>query len=291
MIRFLTLGVILISDLALACASCGSGGGNPLVLYPNENQKFLVGLSRQTNINEIKSNGGVYTPTVRHRDQSLLAGGVQFDRRFQFTAALPYITNRTADGRQFTALGDYGLGFRYTFLQQTFMEPNKPQIQLQLDHKPIYANSVFNYERVDGLDITGSGLASTTLGMDIWWGMRRFMFGGLVSSTINQERFINEHLVERGNSNEVVGTIGYLVSKSNLVTTGIGITQKSEDKDDGQIVDQSESNRGDIFFSLRFKPIPLEEWRISYRLNGVSVFRNYNTTRQESLSASYAKVL
>ena len=284
-------GSIFLSEMALACASCGSGGGNPLVLYPNESQKLLFGLSRQSNINEIKSNGDEYSPNLRHRDQTLIAGGVQFKRRYQVAFSLPYVTNRTADGRQYSGLGYYAFGFKYTALQQTFMEPNRPQIQLLLDHKPIHAKSVFDYERLDGLDITGSGLVTTTLGIDLWWGMRALMFGGLLSSTYNQQREIEERSVTRGTANTIAGTLGYLVNSKNLVTTGVSVTRKMSDQDNDRKVADSESSRGDVFLALRYKPIPLEEWRISYRVNGARFFKNYNTTRQVSVSASYAKVL
>ena len=50
MIRLAVVGVMMllsfISTKALACASCGSGGDDPLILYPWEDFKIYAGFAR-----------------------------------------------------------------------------------------------------------------------------------------------------------------------------------------------------------------------------------------------------
>ena len=122
--------------LAYSCASCGSGGEDPLILYPNESDKILVGAARTAGLRNIDKNGSEATaggPTERHA--FTLAYGHSFSMRSFATLTLPMLRN-AREGTAKTAMGDPSFATRYTLHMASLTNPWVPQVQILAGFKP-----------------------------------------------------------------------------------------------------------------------------------------------------------
>lgn len=290
LLNLLFLGLLLIhSTISYACSSCGTGGSSPLVLYPNESHKALVGYSRESSILDLGPDGEIETSRYASIDRLIVAGGLRLHHRVQTSLSIPYRTNWADDGRHFSDLSDPTLAARWTVLRQNFAAKNIPQVQILASFTPSISRSVNEQERLDGLDVVGSGYNQWTFGQDTWWGMEKFKYGFLSVLTYAEPQDISGTEVQKGLKTDLGGTLGYQIADEHLATCGVSASYTNRSLVDGKLIEGSAAQRGDFFIAHRFKPKPEDEWRLALRQNGF-LFRNFNTVRQTMLSMTYARV-
>ena len=175
----LALACAILPKAAWACASCSSGTGDPLVLYPNERFKIYVGANYSLDRAMLHPDGTVGGGWGAQSQQSLiLSAGAAINLRSFLTVTLPYVRN-VANDASAMGLGDPSLGMRYTLLQQHFDNPWVPQVQgvagLRVGLGRAKVPGVVL--RMDELDRFGQGSTEARLGFDVWWGMAPLKVG------------------------------------------------------------------------------------------------------------------
>jgi len=174
----MVLAVATRSPDAKACASCGSGGDDPLILYPNEHHKVFVGVGSMGGFRNIGPSGELLTaggPTRRYT--TTLALGHSFSPRSFATMTIPYIRN-VRDGDSRAGMGDPSLSARYTVVMPSIVDPWIPQVQVLGGYRAGAARSLRNTEDPKTLlDVLGSGFAEARSGIDVWYGQWSTLFG------------------------------------------------------------------------------------------------------------------
>jgi len=166
------------SHEAKACASCGSGGDDPLILYPNERHKVFVGMGSTGGFRNVGPEGEILTaggPTRRYT--TTVAMGHSFSPRSFATITLPFVRN-LRDGDSRTGMGDPSLSARYTVVMPSIVDPWTPQVQVVGGYRAGSARSLRNTEEPKTLlDVLGSGFAEARSGVDLWYGQFATLFG------------------------------------------------------------------------------------------------------------------
>ena len=175
----LSVAGVALPKTAWACASCSSGTGDPLVLYPNERFKIYVGANYSLDrvmLHPDGTAGGGYG--AQSQQALILSAGAAINLRSFLTVTVPYVRNVAAD-QAAMGLGDPSLGMRYTLMQQHFDNPWIPQLQgvagLRVGLGRAKVPGVVL--RVDELDRFGQGSNEARLGLDVWWGMAPLKVG------------------------------------------------------------------------------------------------------------------
>lgn len=278
------------SARAYACASCGSGGDDPLVLYPNEETKAYVGLSRATAFKNVGPGGEVVTaggPATK--DTTTVAVGRAISRRAFATVTLPYVRN-ARDGDSESGMGDPSVAARYTAVLPTLAEPALPQVQLVAGYKHAQAKSIHDTEDPRTLlDVFGTGFSEAKAGVDVWYGNYAAKAGVAVTALFPQERTFDGTRYQPGDGVRATASAGYGWTARAKTTVGANREQRralrldgEEQADSGQLVHSA-------FLTQDLMPGPLDDVKLT--LSRQAAFgRNVNTARSTSVSLAYTRV-
>lgn len=267
-----------------ACASCGSGGDDPMVLYPGENWKAYIGMARTGDIESIDQSGQVaasYQPTARNT--TTVAIGRAFSQRIFATATANYIVNRRNDYDR-SAWGDPLATARYTLVQQTLADEWIPQVQILASYRPGQATS--KYDQVDpaGLDVFGSGLPEGRLGLDLWHGM--YDWKGGIAQTVTVPvgaRQTDFGLVRPGITFRSTASVGRNMGEKVKVTGGINRDQVTKTNIDNVAQDESDTVSYGLFGAVDLTVERLSNVRFTWTKSS-AVFANRNSVRSQTFA-------
>lgn len=198
------------SPLALGCASCGSGGDDPMILYPNEREKLYMGLGSVAGFRNIGPDGAPSTAGGPARKYlTTVAYGHSFSPRGFFTLTVPYVRNVRDDASR-ASWGDPSLSGRYTLIMTSIVEPWKPQVQIVGGYKSGFARSLRNTEEPKTLlDVFGSGFAETRVGLDLWYGQSSLLMGAAHLVSYPLARDYDGSTYQPGLTQRSTVTLGY----------------------------------------------------------------------------------
>jgi len=279
---FLSSTGVILAEKARACASCGSGGDDPMILYPTESWKAYVGFSRTSDFENIDTQGAIkeeFGPTTRN--SSVFALGHSFSPRWFATASAPYIVNKREEYEQ-SGWGDPSLATRYTAVQQTMAEAWIPQVQLIAGYRSGSATSPFDSEDAARLDVRGTGFAEGRTGIDVWHGMFDWKAGFAQTVAVpfgSRDTEIGE--VKAGNTYRTTVSFGYGWTDQAKVIAGVNREQVSQSTLDGDKVANSERLSHGIFASFDFKVERLTMVRLT-ATRAASILQNRNATRSQA---------
>ena len=156
----------------LACASCGSGGDDPLVLYPFEQVKTYIGFTNASNFRNIDQTGAEASAGGPTSKRTMIgAVGYGISPRSFVTATVPYIHNVRKETSH-SRLGDISVSGRYALLLQSIDQPLIPQVQLLFGYKSATGRSLHESKDFKTLiDVSGTGFQELRSGVDVWFGM------------------------------------------------------------------------------------------------------------------------
>lgn len=273
----------------LACASCGSGGEDPLVLYPNESQKFYIGVSRASNFDSINESGNVQTDTMgpKNKSQVQLSYGMSFGTRSFVTVGIPLLGNSHTRNSEY-GFGDPMLSGRYTVLPMTLANEYRPQVQLLASYKPAIAKSIHTSKDPDGLDIFGSGYTQYRIGLDIWSGMTWLQYGMAQTFAFSGPRTVGDHKLQPGMEYRTVFSLGHTFEETAKFTMGLSRTYASEKKDNNIVVENSQQINNALFVTWDYFVDTVSTVRLTLARQA-AVFHNTNTLRSDSLSVAYMR--
>lgn len=276
--------VASLSQSIYACASCGSGGDDPMVLYPGEAWKAYLGMARTGDIESIDQSGRVaasYQPTVRNT--TTVAMGHSFSQRLFVTGTANYIVNRR-DEYDRSAWGDPLATARYTLLQQTMADEWIPQVQFLASYRP--GNATSKYDQVDpaGLDVFGNGLPEGRVGFDIWHGMSQWK-GGLAQTVtvpigVRQTDF---GVVKPGIAFRSTATVGHTLGETAKVLGGINREQVTKTSIDQVAQEESDIVSYGLFGSIDVTVERQSNVRFTWTKNS-AVFANRNSVRSQTFA-------
>lgn len=246
-----SLGVLGLAqqEKAWACASCGSGSDDPLVLWPSEKLKTYVGWSTSGQYEVVGpkgERGRDAGPTSR--DTLTFAAGRALLTDVFATLTLPVQQNRSAAG-SLRSLGDPMLALRWSWLMPDFTEPLRPQVQLMMSHKFAHARTLQESSRLDLLDAFSTGIAESKVGWDLFWGMSTLKGGLAVAALFPEERRLAGAEVFPGNALRVTGTLGVALDSRSKMLVGSVHEMREQRRDNGVRIDNSQVRATGFFLT------------------------------------------
>jgi hypothetical protein len=255
-LRSIFLGAALLSllpafsDTAIACASCGSGGDDPLILYPNQQWRFYLGASRSFGFKTVKANGDAGDENAPAQKDSLtLAIGRAISQTAFVTFTVPYLQNSRGDESQ-RAFGDPLLAGRWTVIQQDFANPFLPQTQLVAAHRFAQARSQQEGTDPSRLDVFGQGVSETKLGVDVFHGLNALKWGFAYVFLFPEERNLGGKDIYIGLGQRGLVTLGYGISGMGKAQAGYTRNLRSNKKIDGQEIPSSDVIENGAFLTV-----------------------------------------
>jgi hypothetical protein len=283
----------LLLAAVLGCSSCGTGGDDPLILYPADRMRLYLGAGTTRFDGNIVADGSERGITgVRERQKLLFSFGSRVTRDSFVTLAVPQVTNVGADDSR-SGAGDPALGFRYTVVQQDFTEPLRPQVQILAGVKLKAAASTYNAEdQREFLDAFGTGFTTWRAGFDIWSAMTTVNYGVAYNMVYANPAVYGGETIKPGNAHSANVTVGGAFGPAGQMraVTGIVRNQKQQLTIDGAAVADSVSVQHNLFVTASWRPAPLHEVRLTVVDEG-RVLTNVNTTRGRSYTGAYILTL
>jgi hypothetical protein len=283
---------MLFSKEVLACASCSSGSGSPLVLYPNEQSKVYFGSSQLMNIGLVQANGRKVSRSnqLARKETQFYAAGLKPLSQVSVVVGQGLIRNVARDGRARSDYGDPIFELRYTALEGNWLIPERPQVQGILILKPSMATSIYEQEDPEGLDVFGNGFDETTIGADFWWNMLPLKPGFAMQLVQSSPKTIDSAQIERGTRGTLVVGIGHAFQDYLNLALGFKVEMKGKDAYEGQRIVGSQSRQDDFFASLRWNLNQVHEIRAVFSEQGFSK-TSKNAVRAQSAGLSYARAI
>jgi hypothetical protein len=286
---FFAAYLIMAAEPSLACASCGSGGDDPLILYPSEAWKSYVGLSRSGDIQSYDHDDQeIMSLGLTSKSTTLMSVGRGFNRSFFGTLTVPYIVNRRGEYER-SGWGDPLLALRYTLVQQTLEDERIPQIQLMAAYRPSYATSIYDAKDPALLDVRGSGVPEGRLGVDVWYGMLAWK-GGLAQTVAMplEDRETDFGRKMPGTIYRSTATIGYGWGPTTKALLGLNREYTTRFKIDGEARDRTDSLSHNVFVTGEGQVSRDTILRVNWTRNG-AIFKHYNASRSQTVSISAIK--
>lgn len=291
---FLRLALSLLAAVSarecFACASCGSGGDDPLILYPNEDVKLYLAASRSFGFKTVDVNGRTGTDGgATEKDALTLAVGKALSTNAFVTLTVPYLQNSRGSQNE-RGWGDPLASLRWTVLPQDITEEWRPQVQVLLGHRFAVARSIHESNSLHALDVFGSGTPETKSGLDVFWGMTNVKFGFAHVYYLPGAREFAGVTVEPGLGQKQVVTLGYGVSPYGKVLVGLTREIRSERRENGRRVPESSERNHGGFLTIDYNISSLSVLRATFATRG-SFFTNRNTSSSNSASVAYMRAL
>ena len=274
------------SGSALACASCGSGSDDPLILWPSEQFKTYLGFSTSNRFEAVDpegKRGRESGPTSR--DSLTMAIGKALRNDLFFTLTLPLQQNRLGSN-SLRSVGDPMLAARWSWLVPDFTEPFVPQVQLMGSYKFANSRALQESDRSDLLDAFGTGIPETKLGIDTFWGQNFVKGGFALAGLFPEERKLGRFTVFPGNGVRTTATLGIALRDNDKILVGLVNEIRERRRNDGVRVEGSEVLSNAIFLTLDWSPAQHHTIRFSLTDKG-RVFQNKNMIAASSASVAW----
>ena len=275
---------------ALSCASCGSGGDDPLVLNPSEDTKVYVALVRSAGYRLVLSDGDCTSQELTDVKYQLhVSAGKRWTSRIFSTVFLPYVLNYYQN-EKITGFGDPSLSFRYTVVQQNFLETLIPQVQILASYKRAISRSPGESQNDYQLDVFGSGFSQSRYGIDFWSGLTFIQYGFAFVRGYPYQKTINEYVVTPGVETKSTVTVGQSLSNIGKYAVGMSSIVVDSSKRDGEIIDSTEQKTYNFFSNFDFEVDPSFTLRFGVSKQGgfLRQFLSYkNTTDLYTFTLAY----
>ena len=280
--------LIGLAPQVLACASCGSGGEDPLILYPNEGRKAYAAWSRAAGFRNIEPNGAQATAGGPSTKDSLVAAvGQRLSLRSFATLTLPFLRNaRGSDSR--SSLGDPILAARYTLVMANLADPWVPQVQLVASFKQALARSLRESHEPTLIDVFGSGFSEARAGVDLWYGEGAVKFGGAQSVIVPLARRFDGERYQPGLGSRGTLTLGYSWIDAAKTLVGINRDQRAALSLEGEELTDSEQVSTSVFLTQDYRPDEDQMLRLTWSRQA-ALGENRNTARSNTITLAYMR--
>ena len=282
----LFLGVGFFLELpSLACSSCGSGGDDPLILFPNESKKAFQSIGYQGGFKDYSSDGTLTKArTIESRIRGYSSLGLRLGSHSFVTLGLPYFQNSN-EHQSLRVLGDPTINTRLTLHRQTIVRPHIPQVQLLLGAKKSLSKGSHESDHPSLLDIGGTGFDDIRLGGDLWWAMTSMVFGISYSETHSQSEKIegNTHGIGVGRTYNI--TTGYSRGKIKAICGLVKLT-RGRRVFYGESISDSDLAQNNAFATFEYKISDATSLRQTLVQSGVYK-NNKNSSQSTTLTSAW----
>lgn len=272
---------------AAACASCGSGSDDPLILAPDESFKVYVAASRTGDYSYLEPGGAAgFSVGPVAKDVFTVAAGKSLGPQAFMTITVPTMRNLCA-GADRWGLSDPLLALRWTALPQSFVTPWVPQVQVLAACKAALVPSA--QDSVDGerLDVFGSGEWEARGGLDVWWGMWSWKFGAAFTAAFPFAHRWLDDTVQGGLRLRGTVTVGY--GRDGLGRLVAGVVR--EDQGDSRLNGRSLRNSGhglhSLFATADATLTPFDTLRLG--VSRAAAFWSENTSQANAVTLAYMR--
>ncbi len=282
-------GMMIAATDVLACASCGSGGDDPLILYPWETWKVYTGFSKTADFTPINAAGETSREIgIESRNTTTVSFGHSFNHRSFATVTAPYFVNRRGEYQR-SGWGDPMLTGRYTVLQQDITAEWLPQVQAIAAVRSGQATSKYDSEDLAKLDVFGSGVPEWRVGVDIWHGMSDFKAGlaQMMTGPLSSKK-TEFGVIRPGMNYRSTATVGYGWGDRGKVIAGVNREQTTAYQRNSVQQPDSDTLAHSAFISVDAKI----EHHASLRVTAsrvAAMARNKNTSRSESVTVAFTR--
>ncbi|MEI8026683.1 MAG: hypothetical protein WCI18_10075 [Pseudomonadota bacterium] len=284
-LRLLFLLFMASAHQAFACASCGSSGDDPLVLYPNDSFKMLLQESNGQGYSNIDSHGDYRSSGGTQCKWTTTASlGAAISRRSFATITKSYIENRRGNLHK-QGFGDTSFAGRYSLAMLSIENEWSPQIQALFGYKHSTSQSTKSSKDPYLLDVFGNGFSEIKTGIDVWWGQWTVKPGMALSLVQPLARSINGLRYSPNLILRTTASLSYL--QPFFVKWVIGTTTENRGKvkvEDG--TDQPNGLTSSFFLTVESMVTEMDLARLSYSEIG-TIGRNYNTYSSRNLTLAY----
>ncbi len=283
--------ILAATPRALGCASCGSGGDDPLILYPNEIDKLYSSYARSTGFRNITSTGReASSGGVDHKDILAVSYGHRWTSDI-FTTIGTAIVRNSKGSDHVTGYGDPQVSGRWTAVNSDLTLPLIPQIQLIFAYKHSIAPSIRStkYEKTL-LDVRGSGFNELRNGIDIWWGQDTIKLGVAEMATYSQSKSYNGVTYQPGLIYRTTVTTGYQWHIDGKILIGFNTEKKQQLREDGVALKDSEQKNNSLFLTQDWKFKDLSSVRVTFSKQA-AFGENTNTARYATTTLAYFRLI
>jgi hypothetical protein len=282
------LFLILAPQQSQACASCGSGGDDPLILYPNESYKLYVSFTQTSDYELIDLRGNVGTQVGPEKKQQLqVSTGMSLSQRLFVTLSLPYIKN-IAESRAKSGFGDPIVGARYTIWPQNIAEEYIPQVQLLASARRGTSRSINESSDPDLLDVFGNGYSQGRLGFDLWSGQTLVQYGFAHIWGVSLPKNVRGRTIRPGLETRSTLSVGQTFSGAFKYILGINRFYAEKLTDDGKALKDSEQLNHSVFATFDVYPWEMTTLRMTLSKQA-ALLKNKNTSRSQSVNLAWMR--
>jgi len=276
---------------ALACASCSSGGDEGLVLFPNEEFKLGLALGRSGQFANVDGQGRESSAgAVVAKETFRLSAGYQPVIGFFAVVGVPVVSNVGEDFRR-SGLGDPMITARYTILQQTFVRPLVPQVQIYGGYKHSIARSLHDTSDMKRQsDVYGNGFSEMRAGIDSWYGMSRIRAGLAALWWDGFDRVIGGVTYRPGLGVRLTATVGAGWTAKQKSVVGMYHDEVEAIEIGGVTKGGADQESNSIFAAHEWMTAMNESWRVSASRQAAFGNRR-NATTASTLNLMYLKAL
>ena len=279
--------VLLRASDVHACASCGGGGDDALVLYPNETWKVLIGLGRTSGYQYVQPDGRIgHSAGPDAQDMVAVSMGKAFSRRLALTVTVPYLrnVNVVATRRGFS---DPSATLRWTVVAPDFTVPELPQVQLLVGLRYGILGSIYEAQRADLLDVFGAGFDEAKVGCDVWFGMFPIQFGTAFMALFPLPRLVTGSVIQPGAAFRALLTLAYTRVDVGRIWFGLSRDVQSLLKQDGEVQAQSGKIAHNLAGGLDAYVSPMDVIRLSAAQQ--AAFASANALASLTLQLAYSR--
>lgn len=273
-----------------ACASCSSGGDDPLVLYPNEKSKVYIGLSHTSAFSNISTSGQRSQSLGPEAKQTYVTAlGLGLSPRTFITSVFPLARNIRQDDSS-TGMADPLMSIRHSVIMQSFADPWWiPQIQVIFAYKYAFANSVHtSQDNKSQMDVFGSGFPEFKAGLDLWYGLYDAKAGAAYQFIMKKEQVYAHTLYQPGNTHKFTLTSAFSWNSSWQTLAGLVRDLQLPSMIDSVLYQESHTLNHGAFVTQDYKLSQTERLKLTMSAQGIA-FSNYNTARSHTVGLGYMR--
>ena len=259
----LLYAIAMYSQQGLSCSSCGSGGADPVILNPSEYTKLYLGLSLQSAFSDVDHLGNKRQSYGADRRYTQTLAVAQRLQPKLFLSLVSGLGINQKGGNEEIGLLDTSIGARATLLEQSFLEPWLPQVQLLFSHRFTTTKSIYDSKKEYYLDAFGAGFDETYTGIDIWFGMMPILFGGSYLHSFARKAKSDSIDVTPGNLQRFILTAGFMPLSNAKLIGGVMMENRSQNKVDGELLANSERSSNDVFLTFETLDPGTDTFRIN----------------------------
>ena len=293
MIRLIILALVtffIYTRPVYSCASCGSGGDSPLVLFPGENKKVYLGVTNS----EI---GDYYDKDGNKANYFGLTNKKTITAAFAYRIVDSLYTTVTLNAQQNTEQLGEAVGFSdpllsvyYVALNQNFLEPFRPQLSLIAQYKPSTAKTFedIDWELESNKDVFSDGLNEFRLGFDSWFFTNNFLYGLALKGSYFSPTKTKSGSFQRKPGYKTIATGGYAFGNVSKLIGGYTYSVKGSMIRNKKLVEDSQMYDQSLFLSW-YQKIDIQNLiRLTYSESGLFSKKSYvNRTKNISMGYMY----